>query len=94
MSEKAASNRSCMPGACLQQVSRAPALFIALTNPQGQLLPLGAGVRFWDHSLELFMKAALVVIAAVVVAYFAIGTASGGTQTLKNRHVAIEAAAQ
>ncbi len=40
------------------------------------------------------MKAALVVIAAVVVAYFAIGTASGGTQTLKNRHVAIEAAAQ
>lgn len=42
----------------------------------------------------VIMKAALVVIAAVVVAYFAIGTASGGTQTLKNRHVAIEAAAQ
>ena len=40
------------------------------------------------------MKAALVVIAAVLVAYFAIGTASGGTQTLKNRQTAIEAAVQ
>jgi len=42
------------------------------------------------------MKAAsvLVVIAAVVVAYFAMGTANSGTQTLKSRTAAIEAAAQ
>lgn len=40
------------------------------------------------------MKAALVVIAVAFVAYFAVGTASGGTLVLKNRHAAIEAAAQ
>lgn len=40
------------------------------------------------------MKAALVIIAAVVVAYFAIGTANSGAQTVKSRTAAIEAAAQ
>lgn len=43
------------------------------------------------------MKAALVVIACVVVAYFAMGTAQTGAQTIKahNGYVAaVEAAAQ
>lgn len=40
------------------------------------------------------MKAALVIIAAVVVAYFAIGTVNTGSETLKARTAAIEAAAQ
>lgn len=43
------------------------------------------------------MKAAsvaLVVIAAVLVAYFATGTAHGGSEMLKARHAVIEAAAQ
>jgi hypothetical protein len=55
--------------------------------PRGESLLLGS-------LLGVIMKAALVVIAAVLVAYFAIGTASGGTQTLKNRQTAIEAAVQ
>lgn len=57
-------------------------------------MPTRGGSSLLGSLSGVIMKAALVVIAAVVVAYFAIGTASGGTQTLKNRQAAIEAAAQ
>jgi hypothetical protein len=40
------------------------------------------------------MKAALVVIACVMAAYFAIGTADQAAATMMNRAQAIEAAAQ
>ena len=40
------------------------------------------------------MKAALVVVAALVVAYFATGTGTTGATVLKDRAAAIEAAAQ
>ena len=57
-------------------------------------MPTRGGSSLLGSLSGVIMKAALVVIAAVVGAYFAIGTASGGTQMLKNRQAAIESAAQ
>jgi uncharacterized protein (UPF0333 family) len=42
----------------------------------------------------VIMKAALVVVACVIVAYFGMGTADSGALTIKARAAAIEAAAQ